>query len=398
MNILHVTRETRSDIKYGIRKSLTPVLEALGSRGHTVAIFCKEDADSMPQGKLVKFAEAVYFNTMRRRFGGEGELALAVLMERVHVARAAASNAARLGVTHVHCHDPLLAHAYAFFAPLYGATRRWGYSAHAYGRYVQLRLGMETSSNSLASLQRWENQAARKASWVIAPSHSGMEQMLRDLSFSTRPLHWHMVPHAVAKPSACDRIAARNALGLGENEKLLVAVGQLIPLKRFSLLLESIALLSAELRPRLLILGEGEEHPALQALAEKLGLASRFEIRTTDNIGQYLGAADIYASVSSTESYGIANCEALLAGIPSVCTAVGAVPEVLGAGALLVGDKPEQIASALAMLLTSSEQRKMLAAKSKLRVAEWLGPEEVASALESIYAGDNYYHKYKKHD
>jgi glycosyltransferase involved in cell wall biosynthesis len=345
---------------------------------------------------LVKFAEAVYLDTMCRRFGSGGELALAVLMERVRVARAAASNAARHGVTHVHCHDPLLARAYAFFAPLYGATGRWGYSAHAYGRYVQLRLGMETSKNSLASLQRWENQAARKASWVIAPSRSGLEQMARDLSFSTMPSRWHMVPHAVTKPLACDRIAARNALGVGENEKLLVAVGQLIPLKRFSLLLESIALLPAELRPRLLILGEGGEHPALQALADKLGLASRFEIRMTDNIGQYLAAADIYASVSSTESYGIANCEALLAGIPSVCTAVGAVPEVLGEGALLVGEKPEQIASALAMLLTSSEEQQMLVAKSKIRVAEWLGPEEVALALENIYAGGNYYHEHKK--
>ncbi|MDA3833248.1 MAG: glycosyltransferase family 4 protein [Spirochaetales bacterium] len=324
---------------------------------------------------------------MRRRFGNEGAIALAVLIDRVTVARAAASHAARHGVTHVHCHDPLLARAYAFFAPLYGATGCWGYSAHGYGRYVQLRLGVETSKNSLASLQRMENQAASRASWVIAPSRSGLEQMRRDLSYSAMPSRWHMVPHVVIKPLACDRIAARKAMGMGGNEKLLVAVGQLIPLKRFSLLLESIALLPAELHPRLLILGEGEERVALQALAEKLGLASRFEIRMTDNIGKYLAAADIYASVSSTEAYGIANCEALLAEIPSVCTAVGAVPEVLGEGALLVGDKPEQIASALARLLTSSEEQKMLMAKSKLRVAQWLEPKEVASALENIYVG-----------
>ncbi|MDA3833247.1 MAG: hypothetical protein PF495_07600 [Spirochaetales bacterium] len=53
MNILHVTREAGSEIRYGIRKSLTPVLEALRSHGHTVTIFCKEDADNLPPRKLV---------------------------------------------------------------------------------------------------------------------------------------------------------------------------------------------------------------------------------------------------------------------------------------------------------------------------------------------------------
>jgi glycosyltransferase involved in cell wall biosynthesis len=209
--------------------------------------------------------------------------------------------------------------------------------------------------------------------------------MSRDLAFLTQPSRWHVVPHAVIKPLAYNRIAARKAIDVDENEKLLVAVGQLITLKRFSLLLESIALLPAILRPSVIILGEGEEQHTLQALAEKLDLGSRFEIRVTDNIGQYLSAADIYASVSSTESYGVANCEALLAEVPSVCTAVGAVPEVLGEGALLVSDKPKQIASALAKLLISDKERSMLVAKSKLQTEKWLVPEEIASMLENIY-------------
>jgi glycosyltransferase involved in cell wall biosynthesis len=341
----------------------------------------------MPPGKWVKCAESVYFNCLRRCFGREGEVALSVVIDRFPVARAAAQYAAYCGATHVHCHDPLLARVYAFFAPWYGATECWGYSAHAYGRYVQLRLGLETSPRSLAYLQRWEDQVARKASWVIVPSRSGLEQMQRDLAFSAPLPNWHVLPHAAIKPLLGDRAAARTLLGVGEAEKLLIAVGQLIPLKRFSLLLEAIALLPVTLRPRLLILGEGKEQLALQALAKKLNLDNQFEIRVTDNIGQYLAAADIYASVSSTESYGMANCEALLADIPSVCTAVGAVPEVLGEGALLVGDQPEQIASALARLLTSAEARNKLLAKSRQRVQEWLSPETVAVTLENIYAG-----------
>jgi glycosyltransferase involved in cell wall biosynthesis len=291
VNILHVTREIGSNARYGIRKSLTPVLEALRNRGHSVTLFDQDDAVGMPPGKPVKFAETFYFSMLRRRFGSGGELALAIIMERVRVARAAAWYAARHKITHVHCHDPLLARVYAFFAPLYGATDCWGYSAHAYGRFAQLRLGVETSESSLAYLQNWENLAARKAGWVVAPSLSGLDQMSRDLALSMPPSSWYVVPHAVTKPLVCSRDAARLALGMDENEKLLVAIGQLIPLKRFSLLLESIALFPAELRPRVLVLGEGEEHAALLVLAEKLGLKDRFEIRVTDNIGEDLAAA-----------------------------------------------------------------------------------------------------------
>jgi len=388
MNILQVTREKGSDARYGIRKSLTPVLEALRKYGHTVTLFDQDNAATIPTSKLAKFAESIYFDFMRRRFGPDGKLALSVITDRFSVAHAAAQYAANLGATHVHCHDPVLAYAYAFFAPLYGATKRWGYSAHGYGRYVQLRLGLETSKSSLVKLQHWEDEAAIKANWVIAPSRSGLEQMKCDLSLSTQPSQWHVVPHAVIKPLAYNRIAARKAINIDQNAKLLLAVGQLIPLKRFSLLLESIALLPTTLRPRVIILGEGEEQHTLQALAKKLGLENLFEIRVTDNIGQYLSAADIYASVSSTESYGIANCEALLAEVPSVCTAVGAVPEVLGEGAMLVCDQPQQIASALAKLLTSDEARNTLVAKSKLQTEKWLIPEEIASMLENIYAGN----------
>lgn len=387
MNILHVTREMGSDARYGIRKSLTPVLEALRQRGHAVTLFDQDDAFRFTPGSLMTCLETLYVNALRRRFGDEGALALNIIQERIRVARAVAAYAAQQQVTHVHCHDPLLARAYAFFAPLYGATRCWGYSAHAHGRFVQLRLGVETNPASLAYLQNWEHWAARQARWVVAISRSGMVQMAHDLALALPPAHWHVIPHAVAKPETFDRQAARQGLGLMDNDRLVVAVGQLIPLKRFSLLLDAVALLPAALRPRVLILGEGPEQAALLHQAEQLGLKERFDIRVTDHIGQYLAAADIYASVSSTESYGMANCEALLAGVPAVCTAVGAVPEILGDGALLVSDDAEQIAAQLAGLLGSAAARSQLVAKAEQQIKAWLNPEAVASILETVYAG-----------
>lgn len=384
MHILHITREQGSDARYGIRKSLMPVIEALRTQGHHVELMDQKMAATIATNRLEKWLEIFYLKFMRYKFGKSGVQAWQLLVERVTIGRKAAKYAARNKVSHVHCHDPLLGHTYSFFAPFYGATRCWGYTVHAFGRFVKLRIGIMTNEKSLAHLQSWEKKAAHKAKWVVVPTKTGLTQMMHDLALKAPPIHWHVVPHAVIKHIG-NRTIARQSLNLKEDEKLLIAVGQLIPMKRFSLLLESVVLLPVSLQPYILILGEGPEKEALQSQAKKLNLSKRFEIRATDNIGKYFSAADIYLSVSSTESFGMANCEAVLAGVPSICTAVDAVPELLNQCAILVNDKTEEISAALKRLLTSEVERKKLVAKANSITRLWPWPNEIALMMEHIY-------------
>ena len=52
------------------------------------------------------------------------------------------------------------------------------------------------------------------------------------------------------------------------------------------------------------------------------------------------------------EGFGFPPLQAMAAGVPVVTTAVGAIPEVVGDGALLVdGGKPEELAEALTHVL-----------------------------------------------
>jgi len=384
MYILHVTREIGSDSRYGIRKSLQPVIDALQLRGHTIELFDQQVAENVPTNRLEQFLENMYLRKMKNRFGDHGLMAWHVLKERIVVGQRAAKYASQKRFTHVHCHDPLLAYSFGFFATLYGATKNVGYTAHAFGRFVKLRMGIETSVESLHYLQKWEDKMALKAKWVVVPTKVGFEQMRKDLNLKVIPRNWHVVSHSVIKPNG-NRLESRKSLRLSEETLLLLAVGQLNAMKRFSLLLESVALLPSELKLHILILGEGEEKQRLYDLAIQLNLKGKLDIRVTDNIGEYLYAADVYVSVSSTESFGMANCEAVLAGIPSVCTRVGAVPELLGACALLVDDKPHEIAAAITKVLSSENHRKEMARKAKKITRLWPSPDDVADQMENIF-------------
>jgi glycosyltransferase involved in cell wall biosynthesis len=406
LNILHVTRESGSDARYGIRKSLQPVMDAMIARGHQVTLFDQPAATAYLPDALTRAVERLYFGYLRVRYGKDTQPHRQALRERVHVAWAAVQHARLHGVTHVHCHDALLAQLFHFFAQSIFLRVHWGFTAHAYGRFVQAREGFSLPVTVARHLRPWESAAARNADWVIIPSRSGMEKMAQEMDMPAPLPRWHVVPHprpvlrqadagevreslhVVPHPRPVLRQAdageVRESLGVGDN-LLVLAIGQLIPIKRFHLLLELLGKLPQP-RPHLLILGEGPEEHRLREVATRQGLEDRLHLTTTDDIAPWLAAADIYVSLSSTESWGMANCEALAAGLPAVCSAVGAVPEVVGDGAILVGESPDEMLAALARLVDSPAERALWAERARRQAGQWWSAGQVALALEDIYS------------
>lgn len=384
MKILHVTRETGSDARYGIRKSLQPVLTALAAHGHQATVFDKAAARTYPIPTVQRLAAGLYFGYLRNRYGKAAVFYVETVRERVEVTWAAARYAQHAGISHVHCHDPLLAHAFRFFSRGFPSPLRWGYTAHAFGRFVQAREGIPLPDAVARHLQAWELAAARNADWVIFPSRSGLEKLSQELALPKPPCHWHVIPHPRPELPAADGTGIRQRLGV-EDKMLMLAVGQLIPIKRFHLLLDVMARLPSP-QSHLLILGEGQEENRLHLLAAQYGLTERFHIETADDIAPYLAVADLYVSLSSTEAYGMANCEAIAAGLPSVCSAVGAVPEVVGDGAMLVGESIEEMVAAISRLLASQNDRAMLSARARQKAGEWWDAERVANAMEEVFA------------
>lgn len=188
-------------------------------------------------------------------------------------------------------------------------------------------------------------------------------------------------------PAGLDRGAELRAeFGAAEDTRLVLAVGRLAPQKDYPTLIGAAARTPKAL---FLVAGEGPLRADLQALVEAQD-APVLLLGPREDIPDLLASADAFVLCSTWEARPLALQEALTAGVPSVATAVGGVPGLVGDAALLIppGD-PAALAAALAELLDSPGRRDALRAAMPARVAGWPGPaEELAAVLEAYGTPD----------
>ncbi len=383
MRLLLVTREDISDRMYGLGRSLTPLADALTMRGHHVRYLCRADRSSRAEGRV---------RTIHRRLAAamrpiwaEADDFLAAFLERVDMGRLAAQLAARDRYTHVHLHDPWLAWGYRMFAHAYrNGNVRWGITEHGFGSYSQATLddGLRQGPRLRRWLRRMEDSTLAAADWVITPTRAALEQLAFELGLPRPAMHWHAIPHARPALALSDRDSARTQLGWSPNALYVLGIGRLVPLKRFPWLIDACAALAGDVR--LVLLGNGDRE-FLRHYGARAGLRNPIEFAVTGNVGCYLSAADIYVSSSSTESFGMANLEALTAGTAALCTRVGGVQEVMGDAAYLVPGEPGALREALATLVTNPGLRAEYAARGRARASAWPDIDAIAGRYESVY-------------
>jgi glycosyltransferase involved in cell wall biosynthesis len=177
---------------------------------------------------------------------------------------------------------------------------------------------------------------------------------------------------------------------------LVVAVGRLVPYKRFDVLLRALAQAKASV-PELqaVIIGEGHERSALEALRAELGVADWVHLPgrvCDDELVWWYRQAWAVASTSQREGWGMTLTEAAACGTPAVATAIaGHTDAVLdGESGLLVNrrtpDGVGEFAAALAQVLTDDTLRGRLS-KGALAHAGWFTWDATAQqALEALAA------------
>ena len=387
IKILMVTRETKSDQRYGLGRSLMPLVEELRHRGIQADYLCQADLGQRAlrwQHRLQRLFSVLFGRVNTRK---DFSMLLQVLLERINMGRLAANLAAAQHYTHVHCHDPFIAAGLRFFLRFHPRCRiAWGLTEHGFGCYTQAihEDGVHMHQQTMRIMRHWEARTLLDASWVIAPTQSCLQQIASDLAISPLPHHWHDVVHARPLLNHYSREEARNRLGWDDSVIYVLSVGRIAPVKQFPLLIEACAQLKLTKDLQLVILGEGD-YSALQQKARQLGLAKEIQFAVTADIGLYLSAADLYVSASASESFGLANLEALTAGIAAVCTAVGGVPEVVGGGALLVKPDVASLADGMQCMLSDAVLREAIARKGKIRADAWPDITEIANRYEIIY-------------
>jgi len=122
-------------------------------------------------------------------------------------------------------------------------------------------------------------------------------------------------------PAARRRVRAQQ--GYAPNDLVVACVGRLVPAKRFHVAVEAVARLAAEeygRAVRLVVIGTGPQHAELQELAaRRLPKRALFTGELPPaKVAAWLAAADLFASPSPEETFGLSVLSALAAGLPTV--------------------------------------------------------------------------------
>lgn len=227
---------------------------------------------------------------------------------------------------------------------------------------------------------------------AIAVSETAKEFCIEGRSLPpTRVQVWHngvtVAPHL---PDPVGRARLRRALGVPEGHHVIGTIGRLTTEKGLRYLLDAAARV-IQLRPPtlLLIIGEGVLRPALEAQAQRLGLAGQVRwLGERADAEELLGALDCFVLASVTEGSPFELLEAMGAGVPIVATAVGGTLDLLRhrhSGWLVPSRDPRSLADGLIYMLDNVRTRDQLA-RGALEAVRSYDVRQYAQRLGRLYA------------
>jgi teichuronic acid biosynthesis glycosyltransferase TuaC len=203
----------------------------------------------------------------------------------------------------------------------------------------------------------WIRWAARQADGLVAVSN-GLRQRLAELGISAdrvRVLR-NGVDLSLFRPY--DREAARQKLGFAR--PTVLAVGNLVALKRHNLMIEALPQLP---EIELVIVGEGSERPAIENLVRKRRVADRVRLLgrvPQDYLPEMYSAADLLLLVSSHEGWPNVLLESMACGTPVVVSEIGGIADIVAtaeAGRIVADVTPSRLAGAIRGLLAAPPSR-----------------------------------------
>lgn len=188
-----------------------------------------------------------------------------------------------------------------------------------------------------------------------------------------------------------DRRAARAALGLPAEGRIVAFIGRIQPLKAPDVLVRAAAML-----PDVQVViaggpsGSGLAAPdSLVKLVADLGITDRVTFlppQTREQLADVYRAADVVAVPSYSESFGLVAVEAQACGTPVVAAAVGGLPvAVADARTLVDGHEPARWADALAAVLDAGPAEADALSRAALAHAQRFSWDNTVDALLASY-------------
>lgn len=268
---------------------------------------------------------------------------------------------------------------------------------HALGRVRQEHQGK--ADGFPAARLDIENQLVRCSDRIVAECPQDRADLQR--LYGAEDSRLAMVPcgHDPAEFVPTPRRAARQRLGIPDEEFMVLHVGRMVPRKGVETLVKALA--CAACRPMRLRIVGGESEVAdrdktpeigrLMDLASASGVADRvsFEGRKPrSELGDWYAACDVFVTTPWYEPFGITPLEAMACGRPVVGSAVGGIQFSIDdgvTGCLVPPKNPPALAAALAELRRDPARADAMGAAGLKRARDMFTWKEVARQLAGVF-------------
>jgi glycosyltransferase involved in cell wall biosynthesis len=195
---------------------------------------------------------------------------------------------------------------------------------------------------------------------------------------------------AFASPSISRNVWRRRE-GLRNEDIVFASVARLSAPKDPLTLVRAFAVVAdADNRVRLLVAGGGPLRSDVEGLAAALGVSGKVRILgARTDVADVLGASDAFILSSTWEGSPLSIMEAMAAGLPVICTAVGGVPEVVDAprtGLLVPPNSVTQLADAIARLAGDAAAAQSMGDAGRQRARSCFDTSVMTQRYSRLYA------------
>lgn len=180
-------------------------------------------------------------------------------------------------------------------------------------------------------------------------------------------------------------------LNLNQNKNNPIWVGTISELhknKGLEYIIEAISQIK-DLPFIFIIVGTGELKENLEKLVIERALEDKiFLVGFLENAGRYLKAFDIFTLTSLTEAFPYSLLEAGVAGLPTITSHVGGIPEILGDGEAGILTKPKDVANikeSLSILVQDANLREKIGSNFRKRIKEKFSLERMLQETTQLY-------------
>lgn len=183
------------------------------------------------------------------------------------------------------------------------------------------------SPHNHAFLRSTVRKLLKKADAVVGQSSNTISNVH---NFYDPDIPCDNIPLGILRPGDVSA-APRSRYGISDDDLVLVTVGRLVARKALDQLIDIIRQLD-DRKVHLFVVGSGPQQPALESVASELGVQQQIhflgQVDEQEKL-EVLRMADIYASTSQHEGFGIVYLEAMAAGLPVVCYDYGGQTDFL---------------------------------------------------------------------